>query len=96
MKRILLASLLGAAAFGGFAQTGSEAEAPRIYRATPERINDLVHTKLEAGFDYAKQQLNGTVWLPRRPQGAPPASLTLDAKGMDIKDVSIVKGGKNS
>ena len=60
------------------------------YRSFPEKENDLVHTKLVANFDYAKSQLNGTVWLELHPHFYATNQLTLDAKGMDIHNVSIV------
>ncbi|MFZ9221353.1 MAG: hypothetical protein ACO22Y_07545, partial [Sediminibacterium sp.] len=37
------------------------------YRAFAEKKHDLVHTKLVAGFDYTKSQLNGEVWLQLHP-----------------------------
>ncbi|MFL5739223.1 MAG: M1 family aminopeptidase [Flavisolibacter sp.] len=66
------------------------------YRATAEKINDLVHTKLDAHFDYDKSQLNGKVWITLHPHFYPTDSLSLDAKGMDIHEVAMVKNGKNS
>lgn len=96
MKRIVMATLFAAAALSTTAQTVTEGQVSTVYRATPERINDLVHTKLEAAFDYARQQLNGKVWITLRPHFYPTDSLTLDAKGMDIHDVAIVKGGKTA
>ena len=45
------------------AQRAKQPETPMVYQATPERINDLVHTKLEAKFDYQQSQLNGKVCL---------------------------------
>ncbi|MDQ1140623.1 hypothetical protein [Pedobacter agri] len=30
-----------------------------VYRVTPAKINDLVHTKLDVSFDYAKRYLYG-------------------------------------
>jgi len=71
-------------------------ETPKEYRSTAEKINDLVHTKLDARFDIPKAQLNGKVWLTLKPHFYPTDSLLLDAKGMDIKQVAIVKGGKNN
>ncbi len=65
------------------------------YRATAEKINDLVHTKLDARFDYSKSYLYGKAWLTLKPHFYPTDSLLLDAKGMDIKQVAVVKGGKN-
>jgi aminopeptidase N len=72
----------------------SRMEPPKTYRATAEKINDLVHTKLDARFDYAKSYMYGKVWITLKPHFYPTDSLRLDAKGMDIKQVSIYKNGK--
>jgi aminopeptidase N len=66
-----------------------------IYRATTTKINDLVHTKLDVKFDYKKRYLYGKEWVTLRPTAYPTDSLTLDAKGMDINTVALVKDGKN-
>ena len=68
----------------------------QIYRATPDKINDLVHTKLDVKFDYKKCYLYGKAWITLKPHFYPTNSLTLDAKGMDIKNVSISNGNINS
>lgn len=62
------------------------------YRATPTKINNLVHTKLDVRFDYTNQFLNGKEWITLQPHFYPTDSLCLDAKGMDIKQVSLVNG----
>jgi aminopeptidase N len=67
----------------------------KIYRSFPTKINDLVHTKLDAKFDYSKSYLNGKVWLTLKPHFYATDSLQLDAKGMNINAVALVKGGKN-
>ncbi len=64
------------------------------YRAFATKENDLVHTKLVAGFDYTKSQLNGEVWLQLKPHFYATHTLTLDAKGMNIHDVSIYNNNK--
>lgn len=76
------------------AQHGAPADTSwkKIYRETAPKINDLVHTKLDAKFDYDAAYLNGKVWITLKPHFYPTDSLSLDAKGMDIKNVSIVKG----
>lgn len=66
------------------------------YRATATKINDLVHTKLDARFDYNKSYLNGKVWITLKPHFYPTDSLQLDAKGMNIYAVELVTTGKNS
>ena len=95
MRRLFFVPILLLSVLAGTAQN-PKAEVPKIYRATPERINDLVHTKLDAKFDYSKQQLLGRAWLTLKPHFYPTDSLLLDAKGMDIKEVSVTKAGKNA
>ena len=62
------------------------------YRETYELVNDLVHTKLDIKFDYPKAYAYGKVWITLKPHFYATQSLQLDAKGMDIKNISIVKG----
>ena len=61
------------------------------YRGFAEKQNDLIHTKLVAGFDYTKSQLNGEVWLQLKPHFYATKQLVLDAKGMDIHVVALEK-----
>ena len=97
MKRFVLFCFCLTASRLLFAQAGDQkAQTPQVYRPAAEKINDLVHTRLDARFDYAKSQLNGKAWITLRPHFYPTDSLSLDAKGMDIRQVAIVKGGKNS
>ncbi|NCW12346.1 MAG: M1 family peptidase [Chitinophagia bacterium] len=65
------------------------------YRAFATKENDLVHTKLVARFDYSKSQLNGEAWLTLHPHFYATNQLILDAKGMDIFNVSMVPADKN-
>ena len=95
MRRLFFVSFLSLTVLVSTAQKPSN-EVPKVYRATSERINDLVHTKLDAKFDYSKQQLQGKAWITLRPHFYPTDSLLLDAKGMEIKDVAVVKAGKNT
>ena len=81
--------------FTASAQTQPENPALKIYRATPEKINELINTKLDVRFDYAKHYLYGKEWVTLKPHFYPTDSLTLDAKGMDINQISIVKNSKN-
>lgn len=76
------------------AQSGApkqEDPALKIYRASATKINDLVHTKLDVKFDYAKRYLYGKAWITLQPHFYATDSLTLDAKGMDIKQVTILQ-----
>ncbi len=80
-----------------FSQGGAPTtEPPKVYRATPEKINDLVHTKLDARLDFPKSQLIGKVWITLKPHFYATDSLRLDAKGMEIRQVAIVRAGKNT
>ena len=63
----------------------------RQYRETATRINDLVHTKLDAKFDFSKSYMYGKVWITLQPHFYPTDSLRLDAKGMEIHKIAIVK-----
>ncbi|MDB5192815.1 MAG: aminopeptidase [Segetibacter sp.] len=79
-----------------YGQTSRENETQKaIYRLAPERINDLVHTKLDVKFDYAKAYLYGKAWITLRPHFYATDSLRLDAKGMNIDEVAILQNGKS-
>jgi aminopeptidase N len=67
-----------------------------IYRESVPRINDLVHTKLDVRFDYDKSYMYGKAWITLKPHFYPTDSLALDAKGMEIHKVAMVKGGATS
>ncbi len=95
MKKLLLLLALTAGSFITRAQFSTEQKDTSwktIYRETPERINNLVHTKLDLRFDYDKSWLYGREWLTLQPHFYPTDSLRLDAKGMEIKEVALMKG----
>ena len=99
MKKILFLIALATSSFFVVAQPGPESSDTswkKIYRATSTKINDLVHTKLDVRFDYDKAWMYGKEWLTAKPHFYPTDSLTLDAKGMDIKEVAIMKGTSKS
>ena len=82
-----------------FAQPAQQAKDDawkKIYRASATKINDLVHTKLDVKFDYAKSYMYGKAWITVKPHFYPTDSLALDAKGMDINKIAIVKGPKTT
>jgi aminopeptidase N len=95
MKSVLLLGVLCLAGIASFAQPASPQAVSPVYRGSSEKINDLVHTRLDARFNFQKSQLNGKVWITLRPHFYPTDSLHLDAKGMDIHSVSVVQSGKN-
>lgn len=61
------------------------------YQASATRINDIIHTKLDVSFDYAKQYLYGKATHTIKPYFYPVYTLSLDARGMEIKEVSLMK-----
>ncbi len=79
-------------AVSGDAPTAFRAHADN-YRTTVARRNDLLHTKLEVSFDWSRSRLNGKATLRLRPYFYPTDSLTLDAKGFDIKQVALLEKG---
>src|SRR5690606_27906198 len=72
--------------------TSGTSPAAANYRATATHINDLVDTRLEVRFDFEKCYLYGKAWITLKPHFYPTDSLTLDAKGMAIHEVSLWNG----
>ncbi len=95
MKKLLFLFAVCAVTYAGAQQPTGGDGWKKVYRATPTKVNDLVHTKLDAKFDYSKSYLNGKVWITLKPHFYATDSLQLDAKGMNINKVEIVKAGKN-
>lgn len=96
--RAMLGTLLvigSAITLPAFAQEKAEDPIMKIYRETPAKINDLIHTKLDVRFDYKKRYLYGKEWVTIKPHIYPTDTLRLDAKGMDIKTLAVVKNGRN-
>lgn len=67
----------------------------KIPRYTPQRINNLVHTKLDVKLDYAQAWLTGKAWITLAPHFYPTDSVTLDAKGMEIHEVGLINKDKS-
>jgi aminopeptidase N len=61
------------------------------YQASATRINDIIHTKLDVSFDWAKQYLYGKATITIKPYFYPTSVLELNARGMEIKEVSLIK-----
>ena len=65
----------------------------RPYQASNTRTFDLIHTTLDVRFDWEKQQLMGKAELTLKPYFYATDKLTLDAKGFDLRSVSLKKDG---
>ncbi len=97
MKNILIGAFL-LCTFVSYAQKPDSVKSESwksIYRASATKINDLVNTKLEVSFDFSKSWMYGKAWITLHPHFYPTDSLNLDAKSMDINEVSLIKAGKN-
>lgn len=62
---------------------------PSVYRASATRKFDLLHTKLEVKFDWEKQYLFGKETITLTPYFYPQKEITLEGKGLEIKEVSL-------
>ena len=100
MKKIFFLCAIAAAPSVAMAQTEPDMPADtswkKIYRESSPRINNLVHTKLDVRFDYEKSWLYGKEWVTLQPHFYPTDSLLLDAKGMEIKELSMMKGASKT
>src|SRR5664280_1768249 len=96
MKNILIGVLLLCSLLS-FSQKTDSVKTERwksIYRSSATKINDLVNTKLDVSFDLSKSWMYGKAWITLHPHFYTTDSLTLDAKCLDINEISIVKGIK--
>jgi aminopeptidase N len=94
MKRIILAfaALFFVIFVSAQPKPSADTSWKKEFRESSPRINNLVHTKLDAKLNFDKSYLHGKVWITLRPHFYPTDSLTLDAKGMDIHKVAIANG----
>ncbi len=95
MKKIICMLTIMVSSISLFAQPeekSADTSWKTMYRESSSRINNLVHTKLDVRFDYDKAWMYGKEWLTLQPHFYPTDSLLLDAKGMEIKELSVIKG----
>ncbi len=92
MRNITLLVLVLFSCFKGIGQDNNliDSSWKKTPRYTPTRINDLVHTKLDVQFDFDKSHLIGKAWITLTPHIDPTDSLRLDAKGMELHEVSLI------
>ncbi len=66
-----------------------------VYRGSNTVRHDLVHTRLDVRFDWEKKQLHGQAQVILTPHFYPSDRLFLDARGMDIREVSLLETNKH-
>ncbi len=95
MQKIIYSFILTICVSLLFGQNSKKVEKSweKVPRYTPNRINNLVHTKLNVRLDYDKSHLYGKAWITLTPHFSPTDSLTLDAKGMEFQEISLVEKG---
>ena len=67
---------------------------PVNYRASDPIMHNLIHTRLDVAFDWDNRQLIGSAEITLKPHFYPTRMLYLDARGMIINEVHIVKGSQ--
>ncbi len=63
----------------------------KVYQGSYALVNDLEHTKLEVKFDWQKKYLLGKATITLHPHFYSTDSLTLNARGMNLNEVSLLK-----
>ena len=63
----------------------------KIYRTSNARMNDILHTKLEVRFDWNNSWLFGKATIDLKPYFYPVKQLFLNARGMEIYKVQVLK-----
>jgi len=75
--------------WGDFNEGDFEEYTEPSYNASRQRFVDLVHTKIEANLNWEDSQLNGKATLSMKPHFYELDSVVLDAKGMEIKTITL-------
>lgn len=65
-----------------------------IYRATTTKVWDIPHSSVELHFDFIKRTASCKAMLQIKPYLSAPDTMVLDAKGMHIKQVAILREGR--
>ncbi|MCC7244417.1 MAG: alanyl aminopeptidase [Saprospiraceae bacterium] len=70
-------------------EAGWNVDSLKPYNPSHTFQHDLIHTKVDISFDWAKRRANGKATLTLRPWFYPTDQLVLDAKNFDIKSVTF-------
>ena len=74
------------------AKPGPTPDALPVYRGSPRRTIDLLHTALDLHFDWEEESVTGTAILRFTPYFFPTDQVGIDAKGMRIHAVRKESG----
>lgn len=66
----------------------------KVYRASNTQLSDIQHMELRVSFDWNKKYLFGEAALTVKSYWYPQSMLYLNARGMDIKEVSLIASGE--
>lgn len=66
---------------------------PKNYQGSVTMLHQLIHTKLNVSFDWTKSEMPATAEITLKPHFYTTNQLYLDARGMKINEVKIIKGG---
>ena len=66
-----------------------------VYRASNTIAHDLVHTSLKVSFDWKKRRMAGIAQITLHPHFKTSNEVVLNARGMQINEVSLVRPDKN-
>lgn len=70
--------------------------APTPYQPSATLVWDIIHTKIALTFDRKGKTANAREWIELRPYAYATDTLVLDAKGMKIDSVAMMRMGKMS
>lgn len=83
IKNLLLVLYISISFFG-YAQSNRY-----VYKTSRDKINNLVHTKLDVKFNIPESELEGEAWITATPNFSPTSKIIFDAKEMIIHDVTV-------
>ena len=63
-----------------------------VYQGSKQKFVDLINTELHLTPDFKTRSISGTAILTLKPHGYPRDSVTLDAKGFKVTNISELKG----
>jgi aminopeptidase N len=75
--------------------SSNETPKKQVYRESNPISFDLIHTRLDVNFDWTHSYMNGKATIQLKPHFYPSNVLYLDARGMEIKEISLLTANTN-